>query len=653
MATTHVPQGHDEVPDPGRPGPSPSPPNLSGPDNPTVMPLETSTHRDGSAGPDDPTPMPGKTMIYGDGPAARPPGAGKPLLAQQLGPYRIVGFLGRGGMALVYEALDEQGRSVALKIMEETPFTPASMLARFRREAEATKRLRKHPNIITVYDTGQVGATHYIAMELVPGGRSLEALLDSFRRAPPLSSVLKIGVAIGSALAYAHAEGVIHRDIKPGNILLNPDNVPLLADFGLARWENSDEPSLTMTAATLGTPRYMAPEQGEGAKNAGPLSDQYSLGCVLYELAVGQLPYELNEGMGLAEILRTITHTPPRNPRKLARGVTRDYAAILLKCLEKDPRDRYPDVLHLVNDLKACQAGTRVSVHIPSVFERCDRLVRRHKLVAAGVVLCIGGGLVAWHMHEQRLDAERGKLWVPRARALSNQLELEALRGELAGAQAGLPEEEALLSRARQVLTDDRDPEEAVRLLSRLLDGKDPLTVSLEDEGPRSAVWELARVQLAVGNVERAESLFLRVAKACDAQLLRMAGTRGSLIPSPRGAYARFEAGLACLLGNDLDRARIHWRRAVLDLPPGTPAASMCRAGIGEITPRELSRLVKGRSDVSTPLALWLAARLTDDANDRGTWHRKAVERVNDAVPWLYYRLTSPPAPVTRQETEP
>ncbi|MEM7392062.1 MAG: serine/threonine-protein kinase, partial [Verrucomicrobiota bacterium] len=205
----------------------------------------------------------------------------------QIDEFTIFDTLGHGSMATVYHATDETGHEVALKIFQEGPSVSKTMLERFHREAEASKKLRKHPNIITIYSSGRESPYHYIAMESVPGRRTLEDVIED--RSLTIRQIVTLTIKIARALQYAHARRVVHRDVKPTNIMVDEFGEPLLTDFGVA--ELFDWPSCTVTGALTGTPLYMSPEQANGDET-GPASDIYSLGVVLYEALTGVLPYD-------------------------------------------------------------------------------------------------------------------------------------------------------------------------------------------------------------------------------------------------------------------------------------------------------------------------------------------------------------------------
>jgi tetratricopeptide (TPR) repeat protein len=334
-----------------------------------------------------------------DGPEVSLPEAGR-----WLGEFELLGVIGRGGMGTVYRARQRSlGRLVALKtIRADGPADPADV-RRFRTEAEVVAGL-EHPHIVPVYEVGEQAGVVYLSMRLVEGGNLAERL-DRFVSDPRAAARLVADVA--RAVHFVHQRGVLHRDLKPANILLDADGRPLVTDFGLARRLDGDS-SLTQLGAVVGTPSYAAPEQASGAKGAvTTAADVYGLGTVLYALLTGRPPFRGETVLATLELVRTSEPGPPRqlNPR-----VDRDLETICLKCLAKDPDQRYASAADLGEDLERWLRAEPVKARRAGRWERARKWVRRNPVWTAlltAVAVSAGAGMsgLVWHNHELQAEA--------------------------------------------------------------------------------------------------------------------------------------------------------------------------------------------------------------------------------------------------------
>jgi serine/threonine-protein kinase len=247
-------------------------------------------------------------------------------------PGLVVGeLIGRGGMCSVYRANDvTTGEAVAVKLLDPGHRVHPVRVARFAREVGSLTRL-SHPHIVKAIRTGDAGGLPFLVMEYCPGGT-----LASQRVAP--SEAAGIVTALAGAVEYAHAQGVIHRDLKPGNVLLTRAGQPKIADFGLAKCAAELGGSLTATRDILGTPCYMAPELATGARDADARTDVYGLGAILYELLTGRPPFV---GVEPLQVVVMVREEPPMPPSRVNPEVPPEIEAVCLKCLEKDPQRRY------------------------------------------------------------------------------------------------------------------------------------------------------------------------------------------------------------------------------------------------------------------------------------------------------------------------
>lgn len=321
------------------------------------------------------------------------------LTGRQLGPYEILEPLGEGGMASVYKAFQSGvDRQVALKILPRQLAADPTFLARFRQEARVLAQLQ-HPHIVPIHDFGEEGGYTFLAMSFIEGG-TLVSLMNG--RPMPLAVARRIITQIGDALDYAHSTGLVHRDVKPSNILIDKRGNCLLTDFGISKLVESSS-RITTTGSTTGTPAYMSPEQGLGHKIDGR-SDQYSLGVILYELATGRPPYDADTP--IAVVIKHI-YDPLRPPRELNPELPENVERVIMRALAKDPADRFATVAEMVQALQVAipesgifpqiKAGVRtLPLAAPEVRAQ---LRRNHSLAlaaAAGVVLlAIFGGFFA------------------------------------------------------------------------------------------------------------------------------------------------------------------------------------------------------------------------------------------------------------------
>ncbi len=292
------------------------------------------------------------------------------MAKKKIGRYKILGELGRGAMGIVYKAEDPNlDRLVALKtiLLEEDSAGRAEYQKRFMLEAKAAGKLN-HPNIVTTFDCGEHDGLAYLAMELLEG-TDLRSRMQ--KESIPAVEAVEIARQIAEGLAYAHARGVVHRDIKPGNIMLNGDGQAKVMDFGLARMRMADHK--TSTGMVLGTPRYMSPEQISG-QPVDQRSDIFSLGIVLYEMLTGT---RLFAGEDMQQVQHAITQTDHVPPTRQVPGLPPMVDFVVARALKKDPTVRYQDARELAADLATCAAELRSNeVSDPVVLDAGSKTIK-------------------------------------------------------------------------------------------------------------------------------------------------------------------------------------------------------------------------------------------------------------------------------------
>ncbi len=351
---------------------------------------------------------------------------GSLLERRRVGGYELLGEIARGGMGVVFRARQiRPEREVALKVIAAGELASPRMIERFHAETQAAARL-DHTNIAPIYEVGQEDGWHFFSMRLIEGPTLGQEIAG---RPLPLRRAAGLMAKIARAVHHAHQRGVLHRDIKPGNVLLDAAGEPHLTDFGLAKILEADS-DLTLTHAVLGTPAYMAPEQASGqTRDVTVAADVYSLGAVFYEMLTGTPPFS---GPSAAALLRKIVEEEPvapsvarhhqaRPPRfagaKLERldGATRDLEVVCLKCLEKEPGRRYASAAELADDLERWLRNEPIQARPAGPWERLHKWGRRNRgkatvlaTAAASLLVIIAGSL--WfnvHLNRARLAAEQ------------------------------------------------------------------------------------------------------------------------------------------------------------------------------------------------------------------------------------------------------
>jgi serine/threonine protein kinase len=316
-------------------------------------------------------------------------------LLGELGDYELLEEVGRGGQGVVFRARQTSlNRTVALKVIGLGQWASKAHLKRFRREAEAAASL-EHPGIVPIHEVGERDGSCYFSMKFIEGGQ----LDEIVRREPmPIRQAAEFIAKVARIVHYAHEHGILHRDIKPGNILLDAKGEPHLTDFGLARLLET-ESTVTRTLEVLGTPSYMAPEQALGENAAvSKATDVYGLGAVLYQLLTGHPPFA---GGTTYETIKLLLDTEPRQPRLWNPKIDRDLSTICIKCLEKEPQRRYSSALALAEDLERWLKHEPILARHTGIITRGKKWARRNPtsalLAASLVALTAAAGWIVWN----------------------------------------------------------------------------------------------------------------------------------------------------------------------------------------------------------------------------------------------------------------
>lgn len=488
-------------------------------------------------------------------------GAAPPIAPDAFAGYRILGEIHRGGQGVVYQALQESTRrKVAVKVLKEGPLADAIERARFEREVDALSRL-KHPNIVTIHDRGQAGGFAYLVMDYVAGDALDDFLADNIADIT-LDDRLALFVKICDAVNAAHLRGVIHRDLKPGNIRIDEEGEPRVLDFGLAKFDlgaaartsPGRSRNLTESGQFIGSLPWASPEQAAGRTDLiDTRTDVYALGVILYQMLTGDFPYSVVAS--LPDVLNNIIHVEPVRPRSIQSALDDEIETIVLKCLAKEPERRYQSAGELARDVRRYLAGEPIEAKRDSHWYVLRKGLRRHRVAATfstALLLAIAGSAVAMFIlyrqaeHARRFAADQQtKAEGQAARATRIQKFLEDMLSAVDPGTATDVETRLL----RQMMDD------AAARLERELEG--------EPEAQASIHTTIGAVYKQLGRYEEAEAHLAQALKLNEA------------LYDPAGdevANACFELGDVRLQRGDLPgaeslaaRALAHYRAAGVD----------------------------------------------------------------------------------------
>jgi WD40 repeat protein/HEAT repeat protein/predicted Ser/Thr protein kinase len=366
-----------------------------------------------------------------------------PEKIRYFGDYELLAELARGGMGVVYKARQVSlNRVVAVKLILAGQFAGGRDVRRFKAEAEAVANL-DHPNILPVYEVGEHQGHQYFSMKLVNGG-SLAVARDLSVR-----ETINLLATVARAVHHAHVRGVLHRDLKPGNVLIDADGTPYVTDFGLAKKIEGDR-GLTQSGALVGTPSYMPPEQARGEKRVTTAADVYSLGAILYESLTGRPPFK---AANVLDTVLQVIEKEPAHPRAVRPDADADLSIIALKCLNKNPARRYPSAAALADDLDRWASGEPIQARPAPAWEKGYKWARRHPAAAALLALCalaLTGGVVGLAVSNARISAKQRETDAALTQAATALASEQKAREETAGALKTVEEERAALAAERR-----------------------------------------------------------------------------------------------------------------------------------------------------------------------------------------------------------
>jgi tetratricopeptide (TPR) repeat protein/predicted Ser/Thr protein kinase len=528
-----------------------------------------------------------------------PATARRPKMITDFGDYELLEEIGRGGQGVVYRAYQKSlNRTVALKVIGLGPWATEAHLKRFRREAEAAAGL-DHPCIVPIHEVGERDGCCYFSMKFVEGGQLDEVV---GREPMPIRRAVELIAKVARTVHYAHEHGILHRDIKPGNILLDQKGEPHLTDFGLARLVET-ESTVTRTKEVLGTPSYMAPEQAIGeTRKLTSATDVYGLGAVFYQLLTGQPPFA---GGTTYETVKLLLETEPRPPRLLNPKIDRDLSTICLKCLEKDPQRRYPAAAGLAEDLEHWLKHEPIRAKRSGFFTHARKWVRRNPaLVGTAAVCLLLGAASIWLLRQpgwtRQISAATKKLLLSPQQA-AEQAKLHQTLIQYPEAQIEVAQlhfmrnPEAIQERLYAVLAT------GVGLDTKILTDKLPKFSAAVKRDPDASSYERACAAYLGKDYAEAERLFLTIAD--EAQ---------QAIPTKTVDMIRFLklAGWSAQKLDEFVRAREHLTEAekLTDRQrnPGEWAdvqyaiANVLLAG--EIDPGEAEKLLRAVTEVRTQI---------------------------------------------------